>query len=147
MEKTVSAMLLLLGLYGSAGLICALWLHARGLKRIDPAVEGAGIFFRLLITPGLVALWPLLMARWQGKKQDREVLGSVHRPLEAAALRRIQAWLAWGLALLLPAAVAAALLMRPAPASSHVESPPGHPARLPQAGSATPLAGPASARP
>jgi hypothetical protein len=147
MEKIVSTMLLLLGLYGSAGLICALWLHARGLRRIDPAVEGAGIFFRLLITPGIVALWPLLMARWQGKQQDREVLGSVHRPLEAAALRRTQARLAWALALLLPAAVAAALLTRPSLRSSRVESPPGHPVQLPQTGSATPPADPTSARP
>ena len=61
-EQIVSQLLLLIGAYAAAGLLCAVWLHWSGLRRIDPGVEGAGLFFRLLITPGMIALWPLLLA-------------------------------------------------------------------------------------
>ncbi len=37
----------------------------RGVDRIDPAARGAGVGFRLLILPGVVALWPLLFLRWR----------------------------------------------------------------------------------
>ena len=140
MEAILLALGLLLGLYGAAGLLSACWLHWRGLRRIDPGVEGAGIFFRLLITPGLIALWPLLLARSRGPRHGKEILGSVHWPLEAGRTRAAHAWLIWMLILLLPLAVAAAVLTRPAPSDSRVESPPGQAAPLPD--SADPAARP-----
>ena len=36
----------------------------RGVERIDPAAKGASRGFRLIIVPGAVALWPLLLRRW-----------------------------------------------------------------------------------
>jgi hypothetical protein len=35
-----------------------------GLTRIDHGAKGAGLGFRLLILPGLIALWPLMLIRW-----------------------------------------------------------------------------------
>ena len=35
-----------------------------GLTRIDNGAKGAGLAFRLLILPGLIALWPLMLIRW-----------------------------------------------------------------------------------
>ena len=35
-----------------------------GVPRIDPAARGTGWGFRLLVFPGVVALWPLLAVRW-----------------------------------------------------------------------------------
>ena len=42
---------------------------ARGLYRIDPATRGTGIGFRLLISPGAVALWPVLLRKWMSTRR------------------------------------------------------------------------------
>ena len=66
MSETVAEWFVLaLALYGLAGLIFALAFQLRGLSRIDAAARGAGLGFRLLILPGMVALWPLLLSRWR----------------------------------------------------------------------------------
>jgi len=45
------------------GLLLLPWWHARGLARLDSAAARAGLGFRLLVSPGLIVLWPLLLAR------------------------------------------------------------------------------------
>ena len=62
--ETVSAILQGVALYGAAGLVFALLFLALGLTRIDNGAKGAGIGFRLIILPGLIALWPLMLIRW-----------------------------------------------------------------------------------
>jgi hypothetical protein len=43
----------------------------RGVQRVDSAAACASWGFRLIILPGCVALWPLLVRRWnQGKNED-----------------------------------------------------------------------------
>ncbi len=51
------------GLYLAAGVWVAAWLVRRGLSRLDPRAEGGSWGFRLVVLPGLVALWPLLLMR------------------------------------------------------------------------------------
>lgn len=53
-----------LGLYAGAGLLFALPFLAWGLPHIDAAARGSSFAFRLLILPGTVALWPMLMRQW-----------------------------------------------------------------------------------
>jgi len=35
-----------------------------GIHRVDPVAEHAPIGFRLIVMPGVAALWPLLLTRW-----------------------------------------------------------------------------------
>jgi hypothetical protein len=60
------AQLILVGLlvYLLAGLAVGLPFVFRGVDRVDAAARGASPGFRLLILPGTVALWPLLLAKW-----------------------------------------------------------------------------------
>jgi len=51
-------------LYGAAGVVTAVFLLAGGLRRLDPAAARGGLGFKLLILPGMVALWPLLLRRF-----------------------------------------------------------------------------------
>lgn len=51
-----------------------------GVQRVDPAAADASWGFRLLILPGTVLLWPLLLCRWAS--------GSVSPPVELNAHRR-----------------------------------------------------------
>jgi len=55
---------ILLGAYLLAGLAFAPPFVIRGVGRIDPAARGASWGFRLIVVPGVVALWPLLARRW-----------------------------------------------------------------------------------
>lgn len=57
-------MLTAAGLYLAAGLLFATAFVSSGVQRVDPAARGAGLGFRLLIFPGVVALWPWLAIRW-----------------------------------------------------------------------------------
>ena len=50
--------------YVLAGVIFALLFLPRAVVRIDPRVAGSPRTLRLLILPGVVALWPLLAWRW-----------------------------------------------------------------------------------
>lgn len=51
-------------LYAAAGLLFAIVFAAWGARRIDPAAQGAGIGFRLLLLPGAAVLWPWLLRKW-----------------------------------------------------------------------------------
>lgn len=106
-----------LGVYLVLGVIAAIPLQVRGLARLDPAARGATVGFRLLITPGILALWPLLVIRWH------ELRGTANQPPEPSRVtgsdfpRRLRArhGLAWkGLAVAVPLLIGMALLDRPA---------------------------------
>ena len=113
MTELVRASLLVLAAYGTLGLLFAVVFHRRGLARLDAGAHGAGWGFRLLITPGLVALWPLLARRWQRMARGELFLGQPDAPIPPQRLRAVHA-LAWkALAVLVPVVVAAALWWRP----------------------------------
>lgn len=53
-----------LGIYALLGVLFAPAFVWRGVEKIDPAAKGASWGFRLVVLPGVVALWPLLWRRW-----------------------------------------------------------------------------------
>ena len=53
-----------LTLYAIAGLVFAIAFVAWGVSRVDEHASGAAWGFRLIILPGVAALWPLLLRRW-----------------------------------------------------------------------------------
>lgn len=55
-----------LTLYAGLGLLFALAFAFRGAGKVDPAAREGTLGFRLLIIPGSIALWPLLLGRWFG---------------------------------------------------------------------------------
>jgi hypothetical protein len=57
-------MVLIFAVYTAAGALFAAAFVARGARRLDRNVEGASWIFRLMIAPGAVALWPLLLSQW-----------------------------------------------------------------------------------
>lgn len=103
-----------LGIYLLVGLVAAVVLHLSELRRIDPGIAGGGIFFRLVVTPGLVALWPWMMAKVWRSRRGGAPQGDVDRPLRPSGLRRVHRWGALGIALVVMALALAAILARPA---------------------------------
>jgi len=76
----------LLAVYAGLGFLFALWFAARGVERTDPAARQSSLGFRLVILPGVVALWPLLARRWWSGVSTPPVERNAHR--SAAAGRR-----------------------------------------------------------
>jgi hypothetical protein len=50
--------------YACVGFVFALAFLAGGVSRIDGQAAGASLGFRLIILPGVTALWPFLLGRW-----------------------------------------------------------------------------------
>lgn len=64
---------LMLLVYLALGLAVAVPFVLRGVNKIDPVSSGSSWGFRLIILPGVVALWPLLLRRWlSGAPQPSE---------------------------------------------------------------------------
>ncbi len=68
-----------LGAYAALGVAFAVPFLARGIGRLDSGAHGSGWGFRLIVLPGVVAFWPLLLRRW---------LAGAGLPIEANAHRR-----------------------------------------------------------
>lgn len=51
-------------LYLAVGLFFAVAFAFRGVDRLDPAVRDSGWGFRLLLLPGAMFFWPLLLWKW-----------------------------------------------------------------------------------
>ena len=106
-DLIVQAILLAVGVYAIVGIGVAVWLHGGEMSRRDATAVGGGWGFRLLVTPGIVALWPLLLARPASLDPERTV--------SARTLRGRHRLMVQTLAVLLPILVGLAITTRPAP--------------------------------
>ena len=50
--------------YGLIGAVFAVAFVTMGIQRVDSVAEHAPLGFRLIVLPGVAALWPLLLVRW-----------------------------------------------------------------------------------
>ena len=62
-ELIVVWLVRLAGAYLVLGILVAIPFVLRGAGRIDPAARDAAWGFRLIILPGVIALWPLFVMR------------------------------------------------------------------------------------
>ncbi|HEX9781893.1 MAG TPA: hypothetical protein VGA56_04065 [Opitutaceae bacterium] len=56
-------LLALAGAYLGIGVCTSVYLIASALERLDGAAKGSSLGFKLLVTPGLIAFWPLMLMR------------------------------------------------------------------------------------
>lgn len=66
----ITIILLCLVAYGAIGLLFAIPFVVVGLGRVDSAAELAGPAVRLLLVPGTVAVWPLMLRRWMAASRQ-----------------------------------------------------------------------------
>jgi hypothetical protein len=64
--------------YTAIGVLFGVYFAAAGISKLDDAAKGTGPGFRLIIFPGTVAFWPLLLFRLV-KKTHRPVEKNAHR--------------------------------------------------------------------
>jgi hypothetical protein len=53
-----------LAAYGLIGTVFAVAFVMMGIQRVDSVAEHAPLGFRLIVLPGVAALWPLMLVRW-----------------------------------------------------------------------------------
>jgi hypothetical protein len=53
-----------LATYTAVGVAFAIAFVLFGISRVDPVAEHSRVGFRLVVMPGVAALWPLLLGRW-----------------------------------------------------------------------------------
>ncbi len=64
METIVNIALTIISIYLVLGFFFAVTFITRGITKTDEAAKGSGWGFRIIILPGVVALWPLLLKKW-----------------------------------------------------------------------------------
>jgi hypothetical protein len=64
LENLANSLATIFYAYAALGLLFAAVFLTIGISRIDHEAQGARLGFRLIITPGVIALWPLLAYRW-----------------------------------------------------------------------------------
>lgn len=74
-----TVLLVALATYLACGLVFAIPFVLVGVKKIDPHARHGSWGFRLLIIPGTMAFWPLLLKRWAG---------GIHEPPEECNAHR-----------------------------------------------------------
>jgi hypothetical protein len=57
--------------YAVVGAMFAIAFLVLGIHRVDPVAEHAPVGFRLIVMPGVAALWPLLLAKWMASASRR----------------------------------------------------------------------------
>ena len=60
----VSIGFLLAGVYLLAGLIFLLPFQLYGITRVDETTHKSGIGFRIIISPGIIVFWPIILKKW-----------------------------------------------------------------------------------
>src|SRR5438309_1683859 len=70
-EDSVSILLIIVALYLIFGLLISFFFLVRGLSEIDEGTHGTGISFRLIILPGMIVFWPVLLKKWLQVRKEK----------------------------------------------------------------------------
>ncbi len=76
------------GLYLLLGFLFGLAFVSHGMGKVDPVAKEGTLGFRILILPGVIALWPFLLVRWLGGKRQPPQEVNAHRIAAAADSQR-----------------------------------------------------------
>jgi len=83
--------LILLGAYLACGLVFAIPFALVGVKKIDPHAAHGSWGFRLLVIPGTMAFWPLLLRRWATGVEEPPEESNAHRRIASRSSLREEA--------------------------------------------------------
>jgi hypothetical protein len=67
------------GVYLALGLLFAVPFALAGAAKIDPGAREGSWGFKLIVLPGAVLLWPLLLRRWIAGRPEPPVETNPHR--------------------------------------------------------------------
>ncbi len=112
MDDVVRALLMAFGAYIAMGIAWLLPFHRFALPMIDESARGASWGFKILVSPGVVALWPVILWKWNTARRGGNPHGRPDAPVAAHTIRTSQSLLIKLIAIAIPLLVAAAMLTR-----------------------------------
>ncbi|HRI21020.1 MAG TPA: hypothetical protein PLA68_08695 [Panacibacter sp.] len=72
----VSVLLIAIAAYLFAGMVFTIFFQAKGLSKIDEGVHGSSWGFRIIIIPGCIVFWVVLLRKWRKIKPPTPLKGS-----------------------------------------------------------------------
>jgi hypothetical protein len=72
METVVCIILVTAAIYLVAGFAFAIAFVTKGVGKIDEGTHGAGWGFRLIIIPGSIVFWPVLLRKWLATVKNKK---------------------------------------------------------------------------
>ena len=54
----------IIGVYLALGFIFMIPFIAKGINKIEEGAHGSGVGFRIIIIPGVIIFWPVLLRNW-----------------------------------------------------------------------------------
>ncbi|MEP6669031.1 MAG: hypothetical protein ABJF10_07765 [Chthoniobacter sp.] len=112
LEHFFSVLLLIAAVYLGCGALVAAFFFVGWCRRFDPSAREGSWGFRVLIAPGVVALWPVILAKVVRLQRNQKVEGEAETPISPEALRRNHALAFVVLAILAPVIFAVVLASR-----------------------------------
>ena len=64
----VSVFLIAIAAYLAVGVVFTIFFQLKGLSKIDEGVHGSSWGFRIIIIPGCIVFWIVLLRKWMKKK-------------------------------------------------------------------------------
>lgn len=68
----LSIILIAIAVYLFAGIVFTIFFQAKGLSKIDEGVHGSSWGFRIIIIPGCILFWMVLLKKWM--KANKEII-------------------------------------------------------------------------
>ena len=106
LESVFTLLLSTAAVYAACGVVFGALFFVRWCKSFDPSAKDGTWGFRVLIAPGIVALWPVMLAKVLALRRGRGASGKAETPVSPQTLRRNH-----GLAFLALAVVGAVFFM------------------------------------
>lgn len=111
-EQTFTALVTVAAVYAGCGLIVAVLFVALWCKSFDPSATDGSWGFRVLIVPGIIALWPVILAKALTVRRGGSAQGPAETPVPQETLRRNHGLAFVALAIVGPLLFAVALIWR-----------------------------------
>jgi hypothetical protein len=100
------------GIYCAVGFLLLVPMHKVMLNSLDESMAGASIGFRIVVTPGLVLLWPVIVRRWIRSRRLNPKTAEIIQSRASENARLAHVWITRILAISIPIAFALALAGR-----------------------------------
>ncbi len=110
-EQAFSVLVNVAAIYAACGLIVAVLFLAR-CKSFDPSAADGSWGFRVLIVPGIIALWPVILLKVRAVRRGGSAQGPAETPVRQETLRRNHGLAFIVLAIVGPLLFAVALIWR-----------------------------------
>lgn len=111
-EQVFAVLVNVAAVYAGCGVIVAVLFLALWCRSFDPAAKGGTWGFRVLIVPGMIALWPVILTKVLTVRRGGSAQGPAEIPVRQETLRRNHGLAFVALAIIGPLLFAVALIWR-----------------------------------